>query len=300
MTSCTGDDRREHERWVEIESLARARGRWDLVISSARIQAAFHVTDEPERALSEVARAGELAEARGLADELAWVDYERAEAHLVAGSWDDSIAIGLRAIEAAETRALFRIAVRTWFALRPIAQARGRTDLIERAFPVFDGIRGASKSPYARVIVGAMELAFAEAGLRPAFVPELEPRLASFDLGYGDPSWLAALEAMIESWLGAGAVADARTALERLRASVEGKYVSKLALSSHGLMWSSLLLAEGDATASAAEAKRALGTDAPWWRSRALRALAAAGAASPEELAEADALERSLGIEPAP
>jgi hypothetical protein len=65
-------------------------------------------------------------------------------------------------------------------------------------------------------------------------------------------------------------------------------------------MWSSLLLAEGDATASAAEARRALDTDAPWWRSRALRALAAAGAASPEELAEADALERSLGIEPAP
>jgi hypothetical protein len=300
VTNCTGDDQREHERWVEIESLARAQGRWDLVISSARIQAAFLVTDEPERALVEVARAGELAEARGLADELAWVDYERAEAHLVAGSWDDSIAIGLRAIEAAEARALFRIAVRTWFALRPIAQARGRTDLIERAFPVFDGIRGASESPYARVIVGAMELAFAEAGLQPAFVPELEPRLASFDLGYGDPSWLAALEAMVESWLGAGAVADARTALERLRASVEGKYLSKLGLSSHALMWSRLLLAEGDATASAAEARRALDTAAPWWRSRALRALAKAGAASPEELAEADALERSLGIEPAP
>jgi class 3 adenylate cyclase len=300
VANCTGDDRREHERWVEIESLARAGGRWDLVISAARIQAAFLVTDEPERALSEVARAGELAEARGLADEVAWVDYERAEAHLVAGSWDDSIAIGFRAIEAAEARALFRIAVRTWFALRPIARARGRKDLIERAFPVFEGIRGASQSPYARVIVGAMELAFAEAGLRPAFVPELEPRLASFDLGYGDPSWLAALEAMVESWLGAGAVADARTALERLRASVEGKYLSKLGLASHALMWSSLLLAEGDATASAAEAKRALDTGAPWWRSRALRALAAAGAASPEEIAEAAVLERSLGIEPAP
>ena len=174
--------------------------------------------------------------------------------------------VGLRAIEAAEARALFRIAVRTWFALRPIAQARGRTDLIERAFPVFDGIRGSSQSPYARVIVAAMELAFAEAGLRPAFVPELEPRLASFDLGYGDPSWIAALEAVVESWLDAGAVADARTALDRLRASIEGKRLSQLALASQALMRSRLLLAEGDAAAAAAEAERALDTDAPWWR----------------------------------
>jgi hypothetical protein len=270
------------------------------VIAATRIQAAFFVTDEPERALSDVSAAGELAEARGLVDQLAWVDYERTEAHFVAGGWDDAIGIGLRAVEAAETRNLSRIAVRTWFALRPIAQARGRRDLIERAFPVFEGIRGASESPYARVIVGAMNLAFAEAGLLPAFVPELEPRLASFDLGYGDPSWLAALEAIVDSWLNAGAVAQARTALERLRASTEGKPASKLARSSHALMWSWLLLAEGDATAAATEAERALDTSAPWWRSRALRALEAAGAASPESIAEAATLERSLGIEPAP
>ena len=49
-----------------------------------------------------------------------------------------------------------------------------------------------------------MELAFADAGLLPPFVPELEPRLTSFELGYGDPSWLAALEAIVGSWLAAG------------------------------------------------------------------------------------------------
>ena len=58
-------------------------------------------------------------------DDVAWVDYDRTEAHLVAGSWDDAIDAGLRAVEAAEARNLFQIAVRTWFALRPIAQARG-------------------------------------------------------------------------------------------------------------------------------------------------------------------------------
>ena len=142
-----------------------------------------------------------------------------------------------------------------------------------------------------------MNLAFAEAGLLPRFVPELEPRLASFDLGYGDPSWLAALEAVVDAWLDAGAPAEARIALERLRASTEGKHVSKLALASHALMWSRLLLAEGDAPAAAAEAERALDTKAPWWRLQALRALAATGTASTETLAEAAALERLLGIE---
>jgi class 3 adenylate cyclase len=301
VTSCTeGDDELEGQRWAEIESLARARGRWQLVAGAVRAQVGAFVGDEPARALSEVERAAELAEARGLVDEMAWVDYDRTEAHLVAGSWDDAIEVGLRAIEAAESRALFRIAVRTWFALRPIARARGRMDLIERAFPVFEEVRGSSQSPYARVIVGAMELAFADAGLLPPFVPELEPRLTSFELGYGDPSWLAALEAIVGSWLAAGALADARTALDRLRASNVSRRTSRLARASHALMWSRLLLAEGGAAAAAAEAERALDTEAPWWRAQALRALVATGGGTAETLAEAAALERSLGIEPSP
>ena len=131
----------------------------------------------------------------------------------------------------------------------------------------------------------------------PPFVPELELRLASFDLGYGEPSWIAALEAVIGSWIEAGDLAGARMALDRLRAAVEGKRVSQLARASQALMWSRLLLADGDAAAAAAEAERALGTRAPWWRVQALRALAATGAATAEQIAEASALERSLGIE---
>jgi class 3 adenylate cyclase/tetratricopeptide (TPR) repeat protein len=300
LTSYTeGDDEPARQRWVEIESLARSRGRWDLAGGAVRAQAMVYLlNDDPERALSEVERAAKLAEARGLEDEVAWVDYERTEAHLVTGSWDEAITVGLRAVEAAEARDSFRIAVRAWFTLRPIATARGRTDLIERAFPVFERIRGSTQSPYALVIVAAMELAFAEEGLMPRFVPELEPRLASFDLGYGEPSWAAALEAVVGSWLDAGALTEARTALDRLEASMEGKQVSQLSLASQALMRSRLLLAEGDATGAAAEAEKALETRAPWWRSRALRALAAAGAGTAERVAEAAALERSLGVEP--
>ena len=74
--------------------------------------------------------------------------------------------------------------------------------------------------------------------------------------------------------------------------------MSQLARASQALLRSRLLLAEGNAAEAAVEAERALQTQAPWWRSRGLRALEAAGAATPEAIAEAEALERSLGIEP--
>jgi hypothetical protein len=65
-------------------------------------------------------------------------------------------------------------------------------------------------------------------------------------------------------------------------------------------MWSRLELAEGDSAAAAAHAREAMETNAPWWRSQGLRAIEAAGAATSDEITEAAALERSLGIEPAP
>jgi hypothetical protein len=300
LTACGEGDELEGQHWTELESLARDRGRWELAAGAMRSRALISVHGEPERTLVELEAAAELAEARGLVEDALWTDFARTEAHLVAGSWDDGLAVGLRAIEAAEERSMHRVAVRSWFALRPIVQARCRTDLIERAFPLFEGIRGMSDSPYARVIVTGMDLAFAEAGLLPAFVPELEPRLASFDLAYDDPSWLAAVEAVVGSWLDAGALADARTALDRFRAAAERGNMARLAFASEALMRSRLLLADGDPAGAAAEAETAVETRSPWWRSRALRALAAAGAAPGDALAEAVALERSLGIEPSP
>ena len=299
LTACVEGDELEGQRWAELESVARARGRWDLTVGAIRARAAVSIADEPEQTLTDLEAAAELAEARGLVAEAMWTDFERAEAHFAAGTWDDALVVGLRAVEAAEARDQLRVAVRTWFALRPIAQARRRSDLIERAFPFFERLRGSSDSPYARLIVAAMDLAFAEAGLQPAFVPELEPRLASFELPYGDPSWIAAVEAVIGSWVEAGALAEARTALDRLRSATEHKSLPRLALASQALLRSQLLLAEGDPTAARVEAGRARETRAPWWRARALRALAATGAASAEELEEAAALEASLGIEPA-
>jgi class 3 adenylate cyclase/tetratricopeptide (TPR) repeat protein len=300
LTSCVEGDELEVQRWTELESLARDRGHWELAAGALRSRALVWVDDDPERTLRGLEDADELVEARGLVEDAAWNDYARTEAHLAAGTWDDAVAVGLRALEAAEERSLSRAAVRTWFTLRPIAQARQRIDLLERALRFFEGRRDTSDSPYARVIVTAMDVTFARAGLQPAFVPDLEPRLASFDLVYSEPSWLAAVEAVVGSWLDAGALAEARTAIDRLRSASEGKGRPGLAIASQALLRSRLLLAEGDAAGSAAEAERALRTHAPWWRFRALYALAAVGAASDEAVAEAAALARSLGIEPSP
>jgi class 3 adenylate cyclase len=296
LTGCIEGEELAGQYWTELESLARARGRWELATGAIRSRALISVHRDPAQTLAELDAASELAEARGLVEDAAWNDYARTEAHLVAGTWDEALDVGLRAVAAAEERNLFRVGVRSWFTLRPIAQARRRTDLIERAFPLFEATRGRSDSPYARVISTAMDLAFAEAGLMPPFVPELEPRLPSFDLAYDDPSWLAAVEAVVGAWLDTGALDSARTALDRFRAAAENRSLARLAFASEALLRSRLLLAEGDLAGAGAEAESALETRAPWWRVRALRALEAAGAASDEALEEAAELERSLGI----
>jgi hypothetical protein len=108
---------------------------------------------------------------------------------------------------------------------------------------------------------------------------------------------MAAVEGVVGSWLDAGALGDARTALDRLRATTEGMTMSRLGVASLALLGSRLSLAEGDTAAAASEADRVLETRSPWWRARGLRALVASGAAGDEALAEAVTLERALGID---
>jgi hypothetical protein len=85
-------------------------------------------------------------------------------------------------------------------------------------------------------------------------------------------------------------------ALDRFRAAAVSRNMARLAFASQALLRSRLLLAEGDPGGAAVEAESALETRSPWWRLQSLRVLAAAGAASQAQLAEAVTLERSLGI----
>ena len=189
--------------------------------------------------------------------------------------------------------------MRTWFALLPIARARGREDLIGEASQLFAKRLGnAPDSHYARVIATAAHLHFAAFGLEPPFVPDVESRLPSFDLEHDGPSWLAAVETLVETWLEARELDGAEEALDRMRASLDRGAPSRLSRATEALLRAKLLLARGDPGASAIEAKRALDLlgegGAPWWRAKTIRALELAGAASPELSDEASRIEQAL------
>ena len=110
-----------------------------------------------------IEESAEVARVHGLVEGTGWAAYGRTEANLSLGDWDAAIAAGLEAIAYAEARDLRRIVVRTWFALRPIAVARGQVDLLQQGYPPFAARQGLEPdSFYARIVVTAMHLAFAE------------------------------------------------------------------------------------------------------------------------------------------
>lgn len=288
--------------WAELEQAARRAGRWQMVVKALRARAADRVDDEPETVAPLLAPAAALAEAHGLVEESAWCDYVLAEAGLCAGSWDAALEHGLRAIAVGEERGFMRVVVRSWFVLLPIAQARGREDLVRSARSRFGPLgTGPSDSSYARIMVSAVLLRFADFGLEPSFVPELEWALPSFGLDHGGPSWLAAVETVVEAWLTAGAHDAAERALDRMRARIELSPSGRLAPAIEALLRARLRCAQHRPEDAAAEARRSLDLleeRAPWWRGKAIRVLEASGGADERLLEVASALESRLGLAP--
>jgi class 3 adenylate cyclase/tetratricopeptide (TPR) repeat protein len=292
-----GTDNRDD--WAEIEELARRLGRWETVARASWTRAGFVLEEDPAAAVRVLERTAEICTARGLVEMGGWIDHLRAEAHFLAGCWDDALDAGLRAFAVGEAHDFHRVVVRSWFVLLPIARARGRDDLVRQAFVRFDARRGKEPtSPYARIVATAAHLHFAAVGLEPAFVPDLEERLPSFDMAHGDPSWLSAIETVVDSWLGAGEHAAAEQALDRMRARLDGGTVSALANATERILRARLLTATGrdGAAAAADQALAELGASAPWWRAHAIRELEAAGRAPAALVAEAAAIEHRLGV----
>jgi hypothetical protein len=174
----------------------------------------------------------------------------------------------------------------------PIAAARHDEDLLDTGYVwLTQRFREPENpSPYARVMGAARHLEIASRGLREPFVPDVEERLASFDLRYSAPSWLAALETVFDCWLGAGDVEGAGRALERLEASSSEPGKATLAHATSHLLRAKWLAARDDGAEE--EARIALAgfreSRAPWWIAKALRVLGEDG--------EARELERGLGI----
>src|SRR4051794_1294009 len=297
-------DERAYEAWAGVEQLARRAGNWEKVSAASRILATRELEDSPDDVVVRLGPAREVADAHGLVEDGAWCDYALAEAYLAAGRWDEAIAAGRRALTVAARHDFSRVAVRTWFVLLPIARVRGRDDLIGEASQLFaKRLSNAPDSHYARVIATAAHLHFATAGLEPSFVPDVESRLPSFDLGHDGPSWLAAVETLVETWLEAGGLDGAGQALDRMRVSLDKGTPSRLARATEALLRARLSLAHADPDGATAQALRALDllgeAGAPWWRAKAIRVLETAGAAEPALLDEAKVIEERLTNEPA-
>jgi tetratricopeptide (TPR) repeat protein len=252
------------EAWRQVAELATARQAWNIAANAIRQRGAILVDDEPYAALAFIDEAEELAQQHGLVEAGAWCDYMRAEAFLSSGDWDDAVAAGLRAIEVGEAHDMHRPVVRSWFALRPIAVARGDLALLAQAYPRFAARAGVEPdSPYARIVSTAMHVSFADAGLERHFVPDVEQRLRSFELDHTSPSWLAAIETIVGAWITAGELDGARRALDVMRARLSRGSPTRLALVTHAV----LRARRGEPIAPD------VATESPWWRWKVLREL---------------------------
>jgi hypothetical protein len=280
----------------DLRRIATEQGRWDLVTSTLLTDAAHFWDDDPAASFPVVDDAAEVARVHGLVEQVGWADYSRAEAHFVLGDWDAAIATGLAAVAYGEARGFYRLVVRSWFVLRPIAVARGSVELLEQAYPRFAARQGMEPdSFYARIVTTAIHLAFADVGLEPAFVPDVELRLPAFDMDHGGPSWLSAVDAVVGSWFDADDLDGIEQALARMRASLERSTPTNLAVATEALLRARLLARRGAVADAIAVAGSVRAIHAPWWRAKASR-LVGELAADEEALREAELLEQRLGM----
>jgi class 3 adenylate cyclase/tetratricopeptide (TPR) repeat protein len=286
----------EDERMTE---LAMELGEWQKASRSLRYQALMNLDDHASEAKIPLARAADLAQAHGLIEEMAWIDYMGTEIGLVIGDWNAALAAGVRALDMADRGAYHRVQVRTWFALSPIAFARGQRSLLDRAqrwFREHEDIF--PHSPFGNVMHAALDVRLASMSMEP-FEPNPEELLPAWDESQSMPSWHAAVESLYDAWLASNRLDAARKVLDRISAWREHPITSTLSRGVEDLLRSRLTLAEGGSI-SQIEAAGRRGLDAfrtsgaPWWIAKAIRSLERVGAASSEELEEASGIERTL------
>jgi len=256
-----------------------------------RTQGSLLLPDRAADALAVADRVAALAESRGFTEEVAWDDYLRAECALVTGDWQLAWEAGLRAIELGERNAYHRATVRTWAVIVLLADACGRTEVLEHARRWYVANEGIfPDSPFGRLLKAAASIAIERAGLEPIgdttpgwLTEAIEPN------GQGLPSWFGAIELVADRWLELGEVAATRAWLERLR-TAERSDPTRLGSALASLIDAKIRSAEGSDPTEPAREALALASEipAPWWTSKALRALG--------ERDEAVEIERRLGL----
>jgi hypothetical protein len=271
----------------------------------ATINAALYtVDDEPRDVRGRLGAARELALAHGLTEETGWVSYTESEAAFASGDWNRALDLGLSAIDLGVEHNYLRLTVRSIHIVVPIAAARGQQPLLQRCQDWYAGLEGKFEfpdSPYSRVIRAAQDLDLADAGLRQAYVPEVEPRIVSFQDDPSGPSWSAALDRVVRCWVEMGQVDGAQRALDATAAfmATSPSPSTHLGTGTYELMRARLALARKDAASATTAAAAALThfrlSDAPWWKAKAIRLLERAGAADEQLVAEVENIERLLG-----
>ena len=285
---------------IEIATLAERTGQWDRACRAWRTRAVMRSERGDDSWHELLDRAAAIAEARGLTEETAWNDYARTEVGLLLGDWDRAIEAGIRALDLADMNAYHRVQVRTWFALSPIAAATGRVELLERASRWFEEHRAIfPPSPYGRFMKAAVECRLAGAGLAPP--PALTQDLLEFWAeSEGFASGCAAMDTVIQVWIAAGDTELAEKAIERAAAWADHPTMTEFYAAGVSLLRSRLLQATGQPRRSAQMARVALASfrrlRTQWWAGKSIRVLASIGEASADELLEAEAIERVLGL----
>ncbi len=286
-----------------LEGVALEHRRWEVAIKAARTQGSLLLPDHAEESLQTADRVAALAEGRGFTEEIAWDDYLRAECAMVTGDWELAWDAGVRAIDLGERNAYHRAVVRTWAVLVLLADACGRTDILERArgwFVVNEGIF--PDSPFGRLLKAAASIAIERGGLEPisSSTPSwLEDSIEA--LWEQLPSWFGAVEIVLERWLELGDVAAARAWLDRYQAAEWPERPPALGRSVRSLLESRMELSEGADPSGVAREALALAreVEAPWWIAKALGVLERADRATVEEVEELRTIEQRLGLKDA-
>ncbi len=286
---------RLRDEWAEIERLAYDLRRWPDVAEARRTLVGLCLPDDLDGASEAARRLASFAEGHQLDEPGAWAAYYRSEVEFVRGDWDQALACGLQAIELGETRSYHRLAARSWFVVVPIAAARADRATLERAVAWYEA-RGFPETPYGLISRSAVDALIGRAGLTTGFRVDLEQLEPSIAEGGGLPSWLEAVDIVVEEGVARGQVEEARRALEIFGTALE-REPSITGEAARALLEARVSLAEGGDPVAVRERMsllRAFG--APWMRLKCLRLLVDEGAADTAELAEARALDEELGI----
>lgn len=306
LVSIAGDEGTLSPPEVAAADLVAARtaaqlGEWQQVCKRLRRRALYLLETDREASAAALEEAAVVAEAHGLTEDAAWADYGWVEDGLMYGDWESALEAGIRALDLADRNAYHRVQVRTWFALSPIAAARGMRDLLERAAVWFDRYRAIfPHSPFGNTMHGGVELRLAEASLIPPVEIDPQDILPALDESQGLPSWHAAVEAVAQGWLAAGRHDAVRDLLARIALWRDHPSTEDLGRASEALMIGLLLREQGDRSGAGSAARTAMAASracrAPWWTSRAILLLDSIQEATPQEVEEARILERSLGL----